>query len=142
MNAALRLISGAGELEKGWKRLLGSRSGRSESSEAGVDATLEGVLIEGDPAFTVCPCCPTVDTHLLPISFCEASPVEVLAAAANEPLPTFVDILLPLKPIGTFREGRKLVEDAQRPLFRAVKHCRHVYDADDRIFEFSAVIPL
>ena len=43
MKAALRLISGEGESEKGWKRLLGSSRTFPEAVDEGVEASPGGV---------------------------------------------------------------------------------------------------
>jgi hypothetical protein len=56
MNAALRLISGEGELEKGWNRLFGSNKGRPEVSGAGVDARPGGLRTSGGSSLAACPC--------------------------------------------------------------------------------------
>jgi hypothetical protein len=65
MKAARCLISREGDLEKGWKRLFGRRSGRSDPSAAGVgvnspDAGTEGVL---------CSWCAFEKTVLTPVLF-------------------------------------------------------------------------
>ena len=65
MNAALRLISGEGELEKGWNRLFGSSRGRPAVSGTGVDARPRELWISGGSALAVCPCWPLVDADLL-----------------------------------------------------------------------------
>jgi hypothetical protein len=56
INAALRLISGDGELENGWKRLFGSSKGRPEVSGTGVDASPGGLRTSKGSCLTVCPC--------------------------------------------------------------------------------------
>ncbi len=66
MNAALRLISGDGELENGWKRLFGMRRGRPSVSGTGVDAKPAGLRNSGGSLLTVCPCGLRDDTARLP----------------------------------------------------------------------------
>lgn len=73
MNAALRLISGEGELEKGWKRLFGIKRGLPSTSGAGVDSRPPGVRNSNGSFLTFCPCPPRDDTALLPIDLCVAS---------------------------------------------------------------------
>jgi hypothetical protein len=69
MNAALRLISGDGEVENGWKRLFGRSSGLPSVSGIGVDSKPPGLRYSGGSFLTVCPCCPSEEAALLPIDF-------------------------------------------------------------------------
>jgi hypothetical protein len=94
MNAALRLTSGDGELEKGWNRLFGSNKGRPEVSGTGVDARPGGLRISGGSAFAVCPCWLLVDADLLPKSVRGSSCVEALGMLTIEPFLAWEDILL------------------------------------------------
>jgi hypothetical protein len=70
MKAALLLISGDGELEKGWNRLLGIRRGLPSVSGIGVDSRPPGVRNSIGSFFTVCPCWPNDEAALFPSPFC------------------------------------------------------------------------
>jgi hypothetical protein len=59
MNAARRLISGEGELEKEWKRLFGIKSGLSEACEAGTYFEFAELCSAGVD-------CPKVETDRFP----------------------------------------------------------------------------
>ena len=58
MKAALRRISGDGESEKEWKRLLGCNRGRPLTSGIGVLSRPGGVRISGGSFLTYWPCDP------------------------------------------------------------------------------------
>jgi len=55
MKAALCLISGEGELEKGWNKLFGNSRGLPSVSGTGVDSKPPGVLYSIGSLFAVCP---------------------------------------------------------------------------------------
>lgn len=68
INAARLLISGDGELDNGWKRLLGINNGRPSLCGTGVDSSPSGLRYSGGSFLAVCPCCPnpSEEAALLP----------------------------------------------------------------------------
>jgi hypothetical protein len=133
INAALRLISGDGELEKGWKRLLGSSRGRSDVSMLWVEARPGWDAISGDSFLTACPCCPNVDADLQLISFRRVDCVAFRTATTIALLPFCVDIVLLLESKDIRCDEGKVDDDGRCDLFKALKHLWHVYEAEERI---------
>lgn len=111
MNAALRLISGEGELEKGWNRLFGSNRGRPELSGTGVDVRPGGLRISGGSVLVVCPCWLLVDADLLPMSVRGSCCVEALGMVTIGPDLACEDILLLHKSTDVLRVDVKTTED-------------------------------
>lgn len=111
MKAALRLISGDGELEKGWNRLFGSSKGRPEVSGTVVDARPDGLRTSGGSGLTVCPCWPLVDADLLPGSFRGSLCIAAFGTVTIEPFLAWDDILLLHNSVGVRKADAKPTRD-------------------------------
>ena len=117
MNAARCLISGDGELENGWNRLLGINSGLPSVSGRGVDSKPPGLRYSSGSFLTVCPCCLNDEASLLPNVF----EGDCVPPVRFDPLFCVVDILLCLRDtIGLEID----VHPVARGLF--LRECKHL----------------
>jgi len=131
MKAALRLISGDGELENGWKRLFGIRSGLSSLPVTRVESNPPALRYPGTSFPMNCPSLPNEEAALLPDIFSnEWSLAFVLPANFESPEGPAE---YPLRP-NVRRIDNDVGCDDRGVLLRAFRHLWQVYEADERIF--------